>query len=510
MKTIVVAFAGLTLAAGLLAELVRYKDWEKSPEAYFLTPSERSEWKALSTDAETDRFVALYWARRGGEPFQQDISRRIAAADQQFKLPHYSRGADSVRGRLLIVLGRPSKVVQRPAGEGGPGVTLEEGAVFYTWVYDKDQLSRLGLPGLEAQVVVDPRRGVDTLPNPAPVEKALATAAEKSIVNPGATIASKSVPPPAIPAMPLPAAARASLLAAPDKGAGDASFWSGVFRSPSGDRFLAVQFYLPSDKPVFSSGAPLRLGGVVSDAGGKEVATFWEDAAFAEVAEAGRKDRVLDRSVALPPGDYRGVFALFAAEGESPVTSSSVSFQLDPKSSDFGVSPLILSNGLFPQTKRPGPTEPFVFGTEKPIKVEPKGDHLFSSQDSLWYFYAIENPVAPAAAGETAPAAEAPKPRIMTRVAVEKDGRDAFRPSTAPAELVELGPGYYSAGVEIPLGSFEPGYYTFGITVRDLNAPRGSPGNSGIQRKQDFVVLMPDGSLPPKPAAAPTPKPKKP
>jgi hypothetical protein len=39
--------------------------------------------------------------------------------------------------------------------------------------------------------------------------------------------------------------------------------------------------------------------------------------------------------------------------------------------------------------------------------------------------------------------------------------------------------------------------------VRDLNAARGSAANKGVDRKQDFVVLMPDGSLPPKKAAAP-------
>ena len=75
--------------------------------------------------------------------------------------------------------------------------------------------------------------------------------------------------------------------------------------------------------------------------------------------------------------------------------------------------------------------------------------------------------------------------------------------------------GNYGTGSEIPLASFEPGYYTFAILVRDLSAAKGSAANKGIERKGEFIVLMPDGSLPPKkaavaPAAAPTPKPKKP
>ncbi len=68
--------------------------------------------------------------------------------------------------------------------------------------------------------------------------------------------------------------------------------------------------------------------------------------------------------------------------------------------------------------------------------------------------------------------------------------------------------GQYGTGSEIPLASFEPGYYTFNILVRDLNAARGSAANKGLERKGDFVVLMPDGSMPAKKAsAAPAPKP---
>jgi hypothetical protein len=101
----------------------------------------------------------------------------------------------------------------------------------------------------------------------------------------------------------------------------------------------------------------------------------------------------------------------------------------------------------------------------------------------------------------------------MTRINVQRDGQDAFAPFTGPAELVQTSPGAWSTGSEIPLASFEPGYYTFMISVRDLNSAKGSAANKGIERKEDFIVLMPDGSMPPKTAAkpaAPAAKPKKP
>ena len=245
---------------------------------------------------------------------------------------------------------------------------------------------------------------------------------------------------------------------------------------------------------------------------GQEVASFWEAATFSDIAEGTRKDRIFDRSVALPPGGYKGAFGLFAAEGQPPVAGSAVSFQLTPKSSEFEVSPLLLSNGIVPMTRRPGPTEPFVFGTDKPMRVEPKGDRHFSKADSLWYFYTVLNPTVPAGSADAgaAPAA-AGKARIMTRINVQLDGHDAFAPFTGPADLQPLSDGFYASGSEIPLASFEPGYYTFLVKVRDLNAPPGSAANKGIDRREDFVVLMADGSMPQKKAATPatTPKPKK-
>lgn len=567
MKKLLFVLAGIVLAASALAALTKYKDWEKSPEAYFLTSPEREEWKKVATDEEAEKFVVVYFAKRGGEPFKEALHRRITAADEQFKMRR-QKGSESARGRVFIVLGSPSRVQQaRPVGSADIGATPdrlpapgapepEARTTAQIWIYEKGKFdASWGLEELSLRFNFDPQRGTDEFDgarDQAAADKAIAVIVAKSIVNPDATavaaVAPKADPaaaaaapapaaaapkaapaaPAAAPTMPLPAAVQSALEGVAGKTTGEAGFWSGAFRSVAGDSFLALQFYLPANKPAFATPSPLKFGGIVTDEAGKEVDSFWEDAVFSEVAEGARKDRVFDRSVTLQPGSYKGVFGLFPAEGQPPVASASVNFKLDPRSTDFGVSPLILSNGLVALTKRPRPADPFVFGVEKPIKVEPKGDHTFSKTDSLWYFYGVENPgvpvpaadaaaapapsAAPAAGAAPAPAADAPKPRIMTRINVQRDGQDAFAPFTGPAELVQTSPGFFSTGSEIPLASFEPGYYTFMITVRDLNAARGSTASKGIERKEDFVVLMPDGSLPPKakPAAAPAPKPKKP
>jgi hypothetical protein len=299
---------------------------------------------------------------------------------------------------------------------------------------------------------------------------------------------------------------------------GEGAFWAGNFRTITGEPFYALQFYVPNEKAT----QPLKFGGVVWDESKQAVGSYWEDAALVEVKSGSRTDKAFDRSITLPAGTYRGSFGLFPAAGGPPVATSSAAFTVPAKSDQFGVSPLILSNALTPLTKRPGPTDPFVFGMEKPIKVEPKADRKFAKEDSLWYFYAVSNPTAAAAAAAAAAATPAPattppasvaaepKPRIMTRISVIRDGKDAFQPLTSPAELQPLAPGYFASGSEIPLASFQPGYYTFGIQVRDMNAPKDSVAYKGVERKEEFVVLNADGSLPPRAAAKPPAKGKAP
>ena len=554
MKRAIMTGVGLAFAAIGLAQLVTHKDWGKSAEAYFLTPAEKEAWSRVATDDDAAKFIAEYWVKRDPNPataaneFRDDVKRRIAAADEQFKM-RSRRGSETSRGRLLVTLGLPTRVstarsqagVDDTGGVTAPSIDTratpfeQSGAVVSTWTYAKDRFDpSLGLGELRVRISVDPQRGTDEIMGSGAVEKAIARVAEKSIVSsapagvaavapavpPAATgPGAAAAPPPAPAAVPAPAAAppaapatapaatlatlpaevQAALDTALKNSKVEGAFWAGQFRSMTSEPFYAFQFYVPSDKAA----APLKFGGLVWNEANQAVASYWEDATLTDVKSGSRTDKVYDRSIALPSGNYRGAFGLFPAAGGAPVATASSTFRLESKPGEFGVSPLILANTLTPLTKRPGPTDPFVFGMEKPIKVEPKGDRQFAKEDSLWYFYAVNDPVvaaaaaaAPATPGTAAPAAAEAKPRIMTRITVMRDGKEAFQPMTSPAELQPLGPSYYASGSEIPLASFDPGYYTFTIQVRDLNAPRDSAAFKGIERKEDFVVLNADGTLP--------------
>ena len=82
MKKAILALLVFVAAGTALGDLSKYKDWAKSPEAYFLTPPEREEWAKIKSDEDAEKFIQLYWAKReGGPASKQEVMRRIDAAD---------------------------------------------------------------------------------------------------------------------------------------------------------------------------------------------------------------------------------------------------------------------------------------------------------------------------------------------------------------------------------------------------------------------------------------------
>lgn len=109
--------APAAFAAGLSKQ---YKNWDRSPEAYFLTNAERAEWKKVKTDAEAQNFILDYKARRGPE-FEKMLKDRVAVADKYFTSGE-TKGSETLRGKVIIVFGPPSGIDQAKGGGGGPGV----------------------------------------------------------------------------------------------------------------------------------------------------------------------------------------------------------------------------------------------------------------------------------------------------------------------------------------------------------------------------------------------------
>jgi GWxTD domain-containing protein len=111
MKTtrlLVIAAVALSAAGAFAGSLTRYKGWENTPEGYFMTPADRTEWRKLQSDDEAEKWIAAYEAKRG-EQFKADVSDASAVADKYFTVGK-TRGSATERGKLIILLGPPGSI----------------------------------------------------------------------------------------------------------------------------------------------------------------------------------------------------------------------------------------------------------------------------------------------------------------------------------------------------------------------------------------------------------------
>ena len=242
----------------------------------------------------------------------------------------------------------------------------------------------------------------------------------------------------------------------------------GEYVTAEGEYFVPVQVYVPKSAGLTASQS-LTFFGVVQDETGKNVVAFEEPAKLI----ASKDDWFVDRSfTALPAGKYRGYFGL--ADAGKPVSIVTADMQLAGTldKDAAAVSPLILSNNVYPLPEAQRPTDAHAFGG---LKVVPKGDRTFRPADELWYFVELRNPgldlPAPAADGTT-PAEGMPKIQIKIDVdGTEKVSGKKVRRPAPPREVEAISikgvPGHYGIGNAIPLASFKAGDYTFNVKVID-------------------------------------------
>jgi GWxTD domain-containing protein len=121
MKRTATVIALLLCASAIVAGVsaTSYKDWAKSPVAYYMTNDERKQWDALQSDVEREQFIKDFIARRGGETFTKEVAQNAAQADKYLTVGK-TAGSESLRGKMMILLGpaAPSAVTKKKkAGE---------------------------------------------------------------------------------------------------------------------------------------------------------------------------------------------------------------------------------------------------------------------------------------------------------------------------------------------------------------------------------------------------------
>lgn len=151
-------FLGIGVAAsGFAALSEKYEEWADGPASYIMTRKEQKQFKKLKSDAEAEKFIDLFWARRDPDletavnEYKADFNLRVEAADEQFGYAK-SSGAMTDRGRTLILMGPPSRQSFFPAGSvadnmqnvgGAPGSSTsayEDRGATEVWEYLPDKL----------------------------------------------------------------------------------------------------------------------------------------------------------------------------------------------------------------------------------------------------------------------------------------------------------------------------------------------------------------------------------
>src|ERR1700760_847250 len=101
-----VLLLSIAIIAPAFAASPSFRDWERSPQGYFMTRAEHQEWAAIKSPEDAQRFIDQFLAKRG-PGFAAEVSARAEKADKYFTVGKVM-GSKSLRGKTVILLGPPS------------------------------------------------------------------------------------------------------------------------------------------------------------------------------------------------------------------------------------------------------------------------------------------------------------------------------------------------------------------------------------------------------------------
>ncbi len=524
--------AGLLALAwpALGADLVKLKEWDRSPEfVYLATDADKKEWKAVKTDEEAEKFVALFWARRDPDiktpanEFKSRFDALVAKADELFKLGKV-RGALTERGRAFILIGPPKSVGSMPVQTGGApgrpggsasGTPLSDqlqigsggpGSMVYLWElsYEADQLPAwTELKLLKLRFRVEPSTSSETAQEASQLKKLSAKAAQAALANPNLTVLPVYKTKEQVDAE-LKAASEAAAEKArgPELSAAARQTLEGVLAKEAGGPVapfglayrdgatqLMVQVHAGPD--AVKNPADVKLVVLVKSKDGKDAARREEAAGLGKA----RDEYFCDRVLPVVPGDYEVAAALLDGAG-AVLSSGHRPISIPPLPSELGASAVLL---CYADVELPGlkPDDPFVFAQRKFVS---RGDaRLDSKKDGLSYVVRIYNPAVDPVTRKTGL-----KRSIRIKPKSGGSGVDVPLPAEEPSVVPESKEGAAAyivdlAGniVDAKLGEyFRPGDYELRIKVTDEIAKKG------VDLVAPFTVVGPP------PAEKPAPKKK--
>lgn len=499
MTRILIACAAVAImATSAFAQLsAENHDWARGPVQYIMTPQELQQWNQVTTDAQAKAFQDLFWARRdpsAGTPvneYHAAFDQMVAYADEHFSEGR-RKGSLTDRGRVLLLLGPPSRIersgpsVSMPGPASGAVSSGEQPMPAQVWVYDAGKSPILRDQPLRVTFIDQFGNNTWSLQRGSGVDLADLTrkALAITVVNPNLTqVPSAQTAPtmtehqpalpsatPAVPAGPgsfktesLKTAVESFKAARtnPYKSA-DVTYTELI--TPAGEPYVPLQLYIPKSAGLAAEQVTTFFG-TVDDASGTPVAIFEEPATLS----TSNGDLYFDKSLtSLKAGKYSATLGLADKTG-TPVVMTTAPVEIKGMTKDeTGISRLVLAGDVHQTDIAAVAGAPYAFGR---VKIVPKGDHVFSNKDEITYFVEVVNPGIDAATNS-------PKVQVKLELAgkgtKDKPGRTISAPisDATPLPLTGApGPGQYAIMAGIPLGDMKTplpaGDYTMRVKVFD-------------------------------------------
>jgi GWxTD domain-containing protein len=435
-------FFMLIVAAAAFAD--KYDKWVDEEVKVLITKEEKDAFKKLKSEADKEKFISEFWAKRdpsAGTPeneFRKAYEERLKIVNEKLS-GGTKKAIDTDMGKTLLLLGNSS---EQKVEKGDPP--------RQTWIY-RDLPAPMNLPDVQIEFVGDPEEGGFEFAN---TKEAIATLdkARAYFAQLASAAASQAPPAAQAPAMAAPAPAGAAVTTPALKTALDATAAGNPpkdlpvqaitdsFMSSTGEMFATVAVNTTAD--TSSAAAGIR----VVDGGGAVV----KEVEY-PFASAGEPTGYFQASIPVTAGEMSAAVAVAAGDKTG---GSKLALSVPDYSSKFSLSSIILAKEFkqLPEAKQE--KEPYTFGK---IKVIPNITGEFAPADELIVVYEAYNFQVDPAAG---------KPNLEVVFSFQKD-QDPPK-STPPAAPNGLVTGKkITIPTSYPLAKFPPGNYKLTVTLTD-------------------------------------------
>jgi len=459
----VVIVGACFLPAGARKKENKYEQWLKKEVKLLISPAEVEEFKALKTDEERDKFIALFWARRDPTPatreneFKDEWYRRLEYVEKNFNYGP-TRGINCDMGKVYMFFGPPAQVKGGPGGvRPNPVGGSQMEAPPQIWVYQA--MPSLGLTEPFRVVFRQYQFGYDLdQQTPQKILRALEIFPKVVVFNPDL----KELP--RYKFVLAPDSFEAKLITAGETVVDIPFDWKPHFTQALNQSSYVTFIVRPDRKK-----ANLKKGSEVTFFGRLQQGEEKED--FLKKVKLKDKELII---FGLPVRS--GTYSLYlGVRTRDKARYSLVKGEVmvpDFWNDQLSLSSIILATELKPAPKAKTQSEaefdPYTFGRYRAV---PRFEPTFSSREAMNVLFQIYN--AQSVHGEVS--------LLIEYFIVAPEGTYRLNPQEIKQPL-EPGKAL-TGGTEIPLSPLKPGKYTFKIKVTDRHSSRK------VEKKVDFQII---------------------